>query len=106
MAILNLGSHPFVWVTVRELADYWRVSAGCVIEQIAAGGLDAIQIRPGIFRVRTDAAIEFEQRGRVTAATRWPAVLYAPRSVNDNTIGVAPGRPRAPSEMTGRRADE
>ena len=106
MAIVNLGSHPFVWVTVRELADYWRVSVACVLEQIASGGIEAIQIRPGIFRVRTDAAMDFEQRGRVNAATRWPAVLCAAPSVNDSSIGVATSRRRSPSELTARRSDE
>jgi hypothetical protein len=107
MAILDLNSHPFVWVTVRELADYWRVSPACVVSQITSGDIEAIQIRPGTYRVRSTVAIAFEQRGRVGAAAFWPTAVYS-ASAECGTVKTPemPARWARPERVSGGQIDE
>jgi excisionase family DNA binding protein len=74
VAILDLSTHPFAFVTVNELAKYWRVTSGLVREAIEAGELEAITFRGGKWRITTRAAIAFEQKARVKG-TEWPRVV-------------------------------
>jgi excisionase family DNA binding protein len=61
MAIIDLKYHPFAYVTIGELAEYWRLRRRHVIEHINAGDVEAIKVGPG-YRIRTTTAIAFEQR--------------------------------------------
>jgi excisionase family DNA binding protein len=64
MAIIDLASHPYCFITVGELAEYWRLSRRRILEHLSAGHLEAIQFG-AIVRIRTDAARQFEQRAAV-----------------------------------------
>jgi excisionase family DNA binding protein len=61
MAIQDLSSHPRVYVSVAELAAYWRVSRRYLYKQVETGALDAIRFGPRSFRISVPAALEFEQ---------------------------------------------
>jgi hypothetical protein len=74
MAIFDLAFHPFAYITVAELAEYWRLRKRRVLAHIDAGEIEAIQLAPGIYRVRTSTALAFERRAAVRAA-RPPGTL-------------------------------
>ena len=79
MAILDLAFHPFAYVTIAELSDYWRLSRERVLEHLAAGHFEAIQLGPGVYRVRAQTALAFERQMLVTkreasgSVVVWPA---------------------------------
>jgi hypothetical protein len=62
MAILDLALHPFAYVTIAELSDYWRLSRERVLEHLAAGHFEAIELGPGVYRVRAQTALAFERQ--------------------------------------------
>jgi hypothetical protein len=105
MAILDLASHPFAYVTIAELSDYWRLSRVRVIEHVAAGRLEAIELGPGIYRVRTATALAFERENLVGNSPRgasvvpwpWPALTEA---------GAPAGEPAAVAPATPEQNDE
>lgn len=65
MAIHDLAKHPAPYVTVSELAAYWRVSRKQIYKQIEAGTLPAIRLGPRLYRIRTSVAREFQERARM-----------------------------------------
>ncbi len=77
MAIFDLQVHPSTYVTVGELADYWRVSRAYVLAQVYAGHFEAIHLGPGIYRVRTSTARRFEEGALMPASYR-PDLLVWP----------------------------
>jgi excisionase family DNA binding protein len=70
MPILDLANHPADYVTVAELAEYWAVSRQQVHKRIESGSLPAIRLGSRLYRVRTQAAIEFERRASVGGRLR------------------------------------
>ena len=69
MAIRDLASHSAAYVTVSELASYWRVSRKQIYKQIEAGILPTIRLGPRLVRITTIAAREFEDQARMVPAT-------------------------------------
>jgi excisionase family DNA binding protein len=65
MPIRDLLTHPFPYVSVGELASYWRVGRKQIYKQIDAGTLEAIRLGPRLFRIRTSVARDFEERARM-----------------------------------------
>ena len=59
--ITDLQDHSEPYVTVSELADYWRVSRKQIDKQIAAGTLRTVRLAPRRLRIRTRDAIRFEE---------------------------------------------
>ena len=70
MAIRDLASHQARYVTIAELAEYWGVSRQQIYKRIDSGALEAIQLGSRLVRVRTVAALEYEQSARVGSAAR------------------------------------
>jgi excisionase family DNA binding protein len=68
MPIRDLASHAAVYVSVGELADYWRISRKQIYKQIDAGTLEAIRLGPRLFRIRTAVARNFEESARMAPA--------------------------------------
>jgi excisionase family DNA binding protein len=66
MAIRDLSTHPLAYVSVGELASYWRISRKQIYKQIDAGTLPAIRLGPRLFRIRTCVAREFEENARMS----------------------------------------
>lgn len=65
--INELEQHPESFVTVEQLASYWKVSRKYVRRLIEADILEAARFGPRTYRVPTCAAREFEKRSvRVT----------------------------------------
>ena len=65
MPIRDLAAHPARYVTIAELAEYWAVSRQQIYKRIESGALEAIQLGSRLYRVRTAAALEYEQRAMV-----------------------------------------
>jgi excisionase family DNA binding protein len=68
MAIRDLASHQARYVTIAELAEYWGVSRQQIYKRIESGALEAIQLGSRLVRVRTTAALEYENSARVGPA--------------------------------------
>ena len=68
MAIRDLASHQARYVTIAELAEYWGVSRQQLYNRIESGALEAIQLGSRLVRVRTTAALEYENNARVGPA--------------------------------------
>lgn len=68
--LVDLARHPDCYVTVAQLATYWQVSRRQIYKQIEAGTLEAIRLGPRLFRIRTQAALEFEERAQMRPAVR------------------------------------
>ena len=69
MPIRDLAAHPARFVTIAELAEYWAVSRQQIYKRIESGALEAIQLGSRLYRVRTAAALEYEQRAMVGQKT-------------------------------------
>ena len=65
MLIRDLSTHPVPYVSVGELASYWRISRKQIYKQIDAGTLEAIRLGPRLFRIRTTVACTFEENARM-----------------------------------------
>jgi excisionase family DNA binding protein len=65
MPIRDLSTHTAAYVSVGELANYWRVSRKQIYKQIDAGTLPAIRLGPRLFRIRTCVARAFEDSARM-----------------------------------------
>jgi excisionase family DNA binding protein len=61
MAIHNLADHSVSYVTVRELAQYWRVSQKQIRRHVAAGYLQGLRLGPRLCRITVASALAFEQ---------------------------------------------
>ncbi len=68
MSIRDLSTHLNPYVSVGELASYWRVSRKQIYKQIEAGTLPAIRLGPRLFRIRTEVARTFEEDARMVPA--------------------------------------
>jgi excisionase family DNA binding protein len=66
MSIRDLSTHPLAFVSVGELASYWRISRRQIYKQIEAGTLPAIRLGPRLFRIRTSVARTFEESARLS----------------------------------------
>jgi excisionase family DNA binding protein len=64
--IANLQTYPDQYVTVPQLARYWRVGRKHIHKQIDAGTLRAIRFGPRLLRVLTADAIHFEHMVKTT----------------------------------------
>ena len=99
MAIVDLEYHPFAFVTIGELAEYWRLTRRHVLDHIAAGNVEAIQLGHGIYRIRTATAIAFEQRALDASSWR-PLPFMKPASPGTATL------PREPRMMRAAAPDD
>src|SRR5262245_54725141 len=79
----NLKSHQAAYVTIGELAEYWRISRKQIYKQIEAGTLPAIRLGPRLLRIRTVDAIEFERCANMQA----PADMHRARETSE-TVSV------------------
>jgi excisionase family DNA binding protein len=70
LPIQDLATHPAYYVTVAELADYWAVSRRQIHKRIESGHLNAIRLGVRLYRIRTQAALDFERQA--TALSRAP----------------------------------
>jgi excisionase family DNA binding protein len=61
MAITNLATHAAPYVTVRELADYWRISQKQIRRRVAEGRLSGLRLGPRICRISVASALAFER---------------------------------------------
>jgi excisionase family DNA binding protein len=68
--ITDLETHPEPYVTMSDLADYWRVSRKQIYKQIEAGTLKAIRLGPRLLRISTADAIHFEEVARKSPLQR------------------------------------
>jgi excisionase family DNA binding protein len=73
MSIRDLATHPLAFVSVGELASYWRISRRQIYKQIDAGTLPAIRLGPRLFRIRTSVARAFEESARLSAGDVQPS---------------------------------
>jgi excisionase family DNA binding protein len=62
--LTDLLNYSGAFVTVRQLSEYWDVSRKHVLKLIETGSLEAIRLGPKTYRVRVQAALEFERRSR------------------------------------------
>jgi excisionase family DNA binding protein len=60
--ITDLRAYAGTFVTVRQLSQYWDVSRKHVLKLIETGCLESIRLGPKTYRVRVQAALQFEQR--------------------------------------------
>ena len=65
MSIVDLATHEAQFVTIGELANYWAVSRQQIHNRIESGSLPAIRLGSRLYRVRTQAALEFERQASV-----------------------------------------
>lgn len=61
MAITNLSNHTSPYVTIRELAEYWRVSQKQIRRRLAEGRLIGLRLGPRICRISVASARAFER---------------------------------------------
>ncbi|MQA31213.1 MAG: hypothetical protein GEU82_15500 [Luteitalea sp.] len=93
MAIVDLTFHPFTYVTIAELAEYWRLRKQRVLEHINAGDVEAIKLGPGIYRVRTSTALAFEARSAVPPSCPAPLVTWLRGCLPSTPIDKRPPDP-------------
>ena len=60
--LTDLVAYSGAFVTVRQLSEYWDVSRKHVLKLIESGCLESIKLGPKTYRVRVQAALEFERR--------------------------------------------
>jgi excisionase family DNA binding protein len=63
--VTNLARHEDKYVTVAQLAEYWQVSRKQIYKHIDAGTLEAVRLGPRLYRIRTVAALVFEERAQM-----------------------------------------
>ena len=67
MAIQDLKTHPRAYVSLTELAAYWRVSRRYLYKQIQNGTLPALQFGSRSFRISVRTALAFEHSRSASA---------------------------------------
>jgi excisionase family DNA binding protein len=67
MPIQDLATHEEPFVSVADLAVYWRVSRKQIYKHIEYGTLKAIRLGPRLFRIRVADAREFEEQAKMRA---------------------------------------
>lgn len=70
MPIHDLATHPAYYVTVTELAEYWAVSRRQIHKRIESGHLYAIRLGARLYRIRTQAALDFERQATPLSRAR------------------------------------
>jgi excisionase family DNA binding protein len=60
--LTDLLTYSGAFVTVRQLSQYWDISRKHVLKLIETGYLESIRLGPKTYRVRVQAALEFERR--------------------------------------------
>jgi excisionase family DNA binding protein len=70
MAIRNLATHALPYVTVRELAEYWRVSQKQIRQRVAAGNLSGLRLGPRLCRISVASALAFERASEQALSER------------------------------------
>ena len=70
MAIRDLSTHREPYLSVTDLAEYWRVSRKYIYTLIESGSLPAIQLGVRLFRIPTAGAVEFEHRAHCNRRQR------------------------------------
>ena len=84
MPIRDLAAHPAHYVTVADLAEYWAVSRQQIYKRIESGALAAIRLGSRLYRVRTNAALEYERRISVISPAACEAISsHASPSLRD-----------------------
>jgi excisionase family DNA binding protein len=68
--IRDLQQHPEPYVTVGELAEYWRMSRKQIYKQIEGGTLHAIKLGPRLLRISIAQAISFERIAKMSHPVR------------------------------------
>jgi hypothetical protein len=81
MAIQNLANHTAPYVTVRELAEYWRISQRQIRQRIATGQLSGLRLGPRICRISVASALAFE-RASAEEASRPARTNHTLKSVD------------------------
>jgi len=71
--LTDLAAYSGPFVTVRQLSEYWDVSRKHILKLIETGRLESIRLGPKTYRVRVDAALEFERRNRSRGLLAEPA---------------------------------
>jgi excisionase family DNA binding protein len=79
MAITNLATHAAPYVTVRELADYWRISQKQIRRRVAEGRLSGLRLGPRICRISVASALAFERASEQALVQPAPIELKATR---------------------------
>lgn len=74
MPIRDLAAHTAYYVTVADLAEYWAVSRQQIYKRIESGALAAIRLGSRLYRVRTNAALEYERRISVISPAACEAI--------------------------------
>jgi excisionase family DNA binding protein len=70
MAIHDLANHTAPYVTVRELAEYWRVSQKQIRQRVSAGHLSGLRLGPRICRISVTSALAFERASEQALSQR------------------------------------
>jgi len=73
VAIHNLADHDVPYVTVRELAEYWRVSQKQIRRRVAAGHLSGLRLGPRLWRITVASALAFERASELAFSDGGPA---------------------------------
>jgi excisionase family DNA binding protein len=87
MAIYNLANHAAPYVTVRELAEYWRVSQKQIRQRVAAGHLSGLRLGPRICRISVASALAFERASEQALSSRVRANQTLTSSVDGSDRG-------------------
>jgi len=69
MVISDLSTHSAHYVTISELSDYWAVSRQQIHKWIDARMLLAIRLGKRLYRVPTQAALDFERQASLRSPT-------------------------------------
>ena len=64
--IRDLATHPFAYVTVSALAEYWLVSRKQIYKQIEAQTLPTVRLGPRLYRIKTADALRFEEEAKLS----------------------------------------
>ena len=95
MTIRDLSTHPAHYLSVSDLAKYWGVGRQQIYKRIESGSLAAIRLGSRLYRVPTQAALEFERRASV------PGIAEG-----TGEDGVRPGaKPASPHDRLPRKID-
>ena len=91
MPIRDLATHQPKYVTVPDLARYWAVSRQQIYKRIEVGDLEAIRLSARLYRVRTAAALQFEQRVNIVASGPTAVPRRAPSADKTTRLPTAIG---------------
>jgi excisionase family DNA binding protein len=98
MPIVDLETHPAPYLTVSELAEYWKVSRNHIRKAIQSGELAALRFGPHVCRIATSAACQYERHARLNAAKPVTQPRLGPSGVVFARQAVAARPPKAHDE--------